>query len=72
MTSGRPTFDSSAKDYTSKLYDFGLAKDGPHGEKTHVSTWVMGTYGYAAPGYVVTSHLKTRSDAFNLGVVLLE
>ena len=26
-----------------KLSDFGLAKDGPEGDKTHVSTRVMGT-----------------------------
>ncbi|KAJ6371405.1 hypothetical protein OIU77_001834 [Salix suchowensis] len=36
-------------DYNSKLSDFGLAKDAPDGGKTHVSTRVMGTYGYAAP-----------------------
>ncbi|KAL0368260.1 UNVERIFIED_CONTAM: Serine/threonine-protein kinase PBL27 [Sesamum calycinum] len=28
-----------------KLSDFGLAKLGPVGDKTHVSTRVMGTYG---------------------------
>lgn len=42
------------QDYTAKLSDFGLAKDGPEGDKTHVSTRVMGTYGYAAPEYVMT------------------
>ncbi|KAH9328789.1 hypothetical protein KI387_000897, partial [Taxus chinensis] len=40
--------------YNAKLSDFGLAKDGPTGDKTHVSTRVMGTYGYAAPKYVAT------------------
>ncbi|KAJ6364962.1 hypothetical protein OIU76_029860 [Salix suchowensis] len=41
-------------DYNAKLSDFGLAKDGPEGDNTHVSTRVMGTYGYAAPEYVMT------------------
>ncbi|PPD97421.1 hypothetical protein GOBAR_DD05571 [Gossypium barbadense] len=41
-------------DYTAKLSDFGLAKDGPEGDDTHVSTRVMGTEGYAAPEYVMT------------------
>ncbi|KAM7264910.1 hypothetical protein ACFE04_002593 [Oxalis oulophora] len=42
-------------DYTAKLSDFGLAKAGPQGDETHVSTRVMGTYGYAAPEYVMTA-----------------
>ncbi|GBG71077.1 hypothetical protein CBR_g8376 [Chara braunii] len=41
-------------DFTPKLSDFGLAKEGPVGDKTHVSTRVMGTHGYAAPEYVMT------------------
>lgn len=40
--------------YNAKLSDFGLAKDGPAGDNSHVSTRVMGTYGYAAPEYVAT------------------
>ncbi|XP_043690774.1 probable serine/threonine-protein kinase PBL10 isoform X4 [Telopea speciosissima] len=41
--------------YNAKLSDFGLAKDGPTGDKSHVSTRVMGTYGYAAPEYLATA-----------------
>ncbi|GAQ80393.1 Protein kinase superfamily protein [Klebsormidium nitens] len=60
------------QDYNVKLSDFGLAKNGPTGDKTHVSTRVMGTYGYCAPEYVMTGHLTARSDVYSFGVVLLE
>ncbi|CAH1425300.1 unnamed protein product [Lactuca virosa] len=59
-------------DYTAKLSDFGLAKDGPEGDETHVSTRVMGTHGYAAPEYLMTGHLTAASDVYSFGVVLLE
>ena len=42
------------QEYNAKLSDFGLAKAGPRGDNTHVSTRVVGTYGYAAPEYVMT------------------
>ncbi|KAI5071534.1 hypothetical protein GOP47_0013785 [Adiantum capillus-veneris] len=59
-------------DHMAKLSDFGLAKDGPQEGKSHVSTRVMGTYGYAAPEYVMTGHLSSKSDIYSFGVVLLE
>ncbi|XP_022136938.1 probable serine/threonine-protein kinase PBL15 [Momordica charantia] len=59
-------------DFTAKLSDFGLAKMGPEGSDTHVTTRVMGTYGYAAPEYISTGHLTTKSDVYSFGVVLLE
>lgn len=58
--------------YNAKLSDFGLAKNGPTGEDSHVTTRVMGTYGYAAPEYVATGHLYVKSDVYGFGVVLLE
>ncbi|KAG0535129.1 hypothetical protein BDA96_04G339900 [Sorghum bicolor] len=59
-------------DYTAKLSDFGLAKEGPQGDDTHVTTRVMGTHGYAAPEYILTGHLTAKSDVYSFGVVLLE
>ncbi|EEF52868.1 probable serine/threonine-protein kinase PIX13 [Ricinus communis] len=59
-------------DYNAKLSDFGLAKLGPINGNSHVTTRVMGTYGYAAPEYVATGHLYVRSDVYGFGVVLLE
>jgi len=60
------------KSFNPRLSDFGLAKLGPTGDRTHVSTRVMGTYGYCAPEYASTGQLTTKSDVYSFGVVLLE
>ncbi|PHT55352.1 putative serine/threonine-protein kinase RLCKVII [Capsicum baccatum] len=60
------------EEYYPKLSNFGLAKVGPRGDKTHVSTRVMGIYGYCAPDYAMTGQLTFKSDIYSFGVVLLE
>ncbi|XP_019055568.1 PREDICTED: serine/threonine-protein kinase CDL1 [Nelumbo nucifera] len=60
------------ENFNPKLSDFGLAKLGPTGDKSYVSTRVMGTYGYCAPEYAKTGQLTTKSDVYSFGVVFLE
>ncbi|CAL0304019.1 unnamed protein product [Lupinus luteus] len=60
------------RSYNAKISDFGLAKLGPSASQSHVSTRVIGTYGYAAPEYVATGHLYVKSDVYGFGVVLVE
>ncbi|CAI9117105.1 OLC1v1018441C1 [Oldenlandia corymbosa var. corymbosa] len=59
-------------EFNAKLSDFGLAKMGPANGDSHVTTQVVGTYGYAAPEYMATGHLYVKSDVYGFGVVLLE
>ncbi|KAI5423214.1 probable serine/threonine-protein kinase PBL19 [Lathyrus oleraceus] len=60
------------ENFKPKLSDFGLAREGPVAGDTHVSTAVMGTHGYAAPDYIETGHLTSKSDVWSFGVVLYE
>ncbi|URD92092.1 STYKc [Musa troglodytarum] len=60
------------KEFNPKLSDFGLAREGPTAGHTHVTTAVVGTYGYAAPDYIETGHLTIKSDVWSFGVVLYE
>ncbi|XP_013609797.1 PREDICTED: probable serine/threonine-protein kinase NAK isoform X2 [Brassica oleracea var. oleracea] len=64
--------NAQPQNYNAKLSDFGLARDGPEGDNSHVSTRVVGTQGYAAPEYLATGHLSAKSDVYSFGVVLLE
>ncbi|KAJ7976935.1 Protein kinase [Quillaja saponaria] len=58
--------------WNAKLSDFGLARLGPSEGLTHVSTAAVGTMGYAAPEYVQTGRLTSRSDVWSYGVFLYE
>ncbi|XP_020079872.1 probable serine/threonine-protein kinase PBL11 isoform X1 [Ananas comosus] len=60
------------ENWNAKLSDFGLARQGPAEGLSHVSTAVVGTLGYAAPEYMRTGRLTTKSDIWSYGVVLYE
>lgn len=59
-------------DFVPKVSDFGLARTAVDGGSGHISTRVMGTFGYVAPEYAMTGHLLVKSDVYSYGVVLLE
>jgi serine/threonine protein kinase len=57
----------------SQVADFGLAKIAQELDlNTHVSTRVMGTFGYMAPEYATSGKLSEKADVYSYGVILLE
>ncbi|CAK9161486.1 unnamed protein product [Ilex paraguariensis] len=57
--------------FEAKVADFGLARFYTDTD-THISTRVMGTFGYLAPEYALSGKLTDKSDVFSFGVMLLE
>ncbi|KAL8216979.1 hypothetical protein R6Q57_023816 [Mikania cordata] len=60
------------ENWNAKLSDFGLVREGPQDGRSHVSTLVVGTKGYAAPEYVQTGRLTSKIDVWSYGIFLEE
>ncbi|CAN4117737.1 unnamed protein product [Withania somnifera] len=59
-------------DLNPRISDFGLAKIFGADQMEGKTKRIIGTYGYMSPEYAVDGKYSVKSDAFSLGVLLLE
>ncbi|KAK4269292.1 hypothetical protein QN277_022471 [Acacia crassicarpa] len=55
-----------------KVADFGFSKSFSTESESHISTGVIGTFGYLDPDYYSSYRLTEKSDVYSFGIVLLE
>ncbi|MED6167532.1 hypothetical protein PIB30_003504 [Stylosanthes scabra] len=55
-----------------KISDFGLARSIVGTENEATTNYVVGTYGYMAPEYIIDGQFSTKSDVYSFGVLVLE